>query len=140
MTQSPQQPGDEVAQPQRRQLIIAAVAGIALGLKSSGASALPNDATAGELLGPLLEALGQDFDAGTVMAMTDVSLELHLSRILRAPAAALASLPTAQELKQRILKNIEADYRAGEIRVVNGWWLSATEAYCLELIEQVRAG
>lgn len=130
---------ETMAQPQRRQFILAAVAGIALAMKSPVLSALTDQRNGSALLGPLLEALGQDFDAGTELAMTEAALQLHLGRILRAPVVMLESPLSTQEVKQRILRNIEADYRAGEIRVVDGWWLSATEAHCLELIEQVRA-
>lgn len=135
MKQETQQVRGDEALPQRRQVMmaIAAVAGLALTLKPPALL----DAS-GDTLGQLLKALG--YDAGKRATLTNADVELHLSRILRAPFAVLASDPSAQDLKRRICCNIEADYQAGDIRVVEGWWLSATEASCLELIEQVRAG
>lgn len=134
MSQDPEQVHEDLAQPQRRQVMMAltAIAGLALTVKSPAWF----DA-GGDLLGQLLQALGQKADKG--IAMTDAAVDLHLSRILRTPLSALAPDASVQELKQRIRHNIEADYRTGDIRVVDGWWLSATEASCLELIEQVSA-
>lgn len=122
-----------LAQPQRREVMmaIAAIAGLALTAQSPALLDAGSDS-----LRRLLKALGYDVGRGPVLTNADV--ELHLSRILRAPLAGLASDSSAQDLRQRIRRNIEADYRAGDIRVVDGWWLSATEANCLELLEQVR--
>lgn len=139
MKQDSQQVHADLAQPQRRQVMmaVAAIAGLAL----TGRSPAPLDTgaeffeTGGDLLGQLLKALGYRVDASAALANADI--ELHLSRILRAPLAVLAS---DQDLKRRIRRNIEADYQAGDIRIVDGWWLSATEANCLELIERLRAG
>lgn len=139
MRQDPQQVQAGPAQPQRRRVMmaVAAIAGLALTRRLPA----PFDAgaeffeTGGDLLGQLLKALGYRVDASA--ALTNADIELHLTRILRAPLAVLAS---DQDVKRRIRRNIEADYQAGDIRVVDGWWLSATEANCLELIERARAG
>jgi hypothetical protein len=122
----------DLAQPQRRQLMmaIAAIAGLALTRQSPALLSAGGDA-----LRHFLKVLG--YDVHNSVALTNADVELHLSRILRAPPA---SDPSPRDLKQRIRRNIESDYQAGDIRVVNGWWLSATEASCLELLEQVRAG
>lgn len=135
MRQDPEPVHEDLARPQRRQVImaLAAVASLASTMRSPALLDAGGDA-----LGQLLKALGYDIDKS--VALTNADVELHLARILRAPLAVLASDPSAQDLKRRIRRNIEADYRAGDIRVVDGWWLSATEANCLELIEQVRAG
>jgi hypothetical protein len=133
-----QDAGRKPAQPQRRQLIVAAasIAGIAMALQSPAIAALAEESSAGnDLLAKMLAALGQEIDGQ--VAMTNAALELHLTRILRAPTMCDATVP---DLKQRILQNIEADYKSGAIGIVDGWWLSQTEAHCLELIEQVRAG
>jgi hypothetical protein len=124
-----------LAQPQRRQLMmaIAAIAGLALTTQSPALLGAGGDA-----LRHFLKVLGYDVHNG--VALTNADVELYLSRILRVPLAALESHPSARDLKERIRRNIEADYQAGDIRVINGWWLSATEASCLELLEQVRAG
>jgi hypothetical protein len=135
MSQDSEPMHEELAQPQRRQLMmaIAAIGGLALTAQS------PELLDAGaDPLAQLLKALG--YDAGKSVALTNADVELHLGRILRAPFVVLVSDPSTQDLRQRIRRNIEADYRAGDIRVIDGWWLSATEANCLELIEQVRAG
>lgn len=142
MRQDLEQAHDDRVQPQRRQLMmaIAAIAGLSLTMRSptllnAGAEALE---TGRDLLAQLLNALGQQADRS--MATTNAAVELQLSSILRAPLSVFASDVSTHDLKQRIRRNIEADYQAGDIRIVDGWWLSATEANCLELIEQVRAG
>jgi hypothetical protein len=137
MSRDSERTHEDLAQPQRRQLMmaIAAIAGLAL---TTRLPALLNAGGDPDPLAQLLKALG--YDAGESVALTNAEVELHLGRILRAPLAVLSSDPSAQELRQRIRRNIEADYRAGDIRVIDGWWLSATEANCLALIEQVRAG
>ena len=140
MSQDTQQLHEGLAQPQRRQvmLAVAAIAGLALTIKSPAVMDAGVDLVeAGrDLLGRMLQALGQERGVG----VTNAAVELHLRRILGAPLAGLAPDVSVLDLKQRIRNNIEADYRAGDIRIVNGWWLSATEASCLELIEQVGAG
>jgi hypothetical protein len=135
MSQDSEPVHEGLAQPHRRQLMmaIAAIAGLALTTQSPAWLS-----AGGDPLRRFLKALGYDMDNGVALASADV--ELHLSRILRVPLAVLASDPSARELRQRIRRNIEEDYRAGDIRVIDGWWLSATEANCLELLEQVRAG
>lgn len=140
MSQDPRQLHEGLAQPQRRQvmLAVAAIAGLALTIKSPALIDAGADLVeaGSDLLGQMLQALGQEASVG----VTNAAVELHLGRILRAPLATLAPDVSVLDLKDRIRRNIEADYRAGDIRVVNGWWLSATEANCLELIAQVSAG
>lgn len=107
----------------RRQFILAAIAtaaGLPAAVRFSGAGA------DSDLLKRVLQALGQ----GGENAATTATIEARLARIVR------ANVPSASAgaLKQRIRANIQADYRAGAIRVVDGWWLSETEAECLELI------
>ena len=130
---------DLVLQQRRRVMAaVAAVAGLALTMTSPTLRNAGSDffEKGSDGLGRLLKALG--YEVNESVALTSADVELHVSRILRAPLAMLASDPSAQDLKHRIRRNIEADYQAGDIRVVDGWWLSATEASCLELIEQVR--
>lgn len=135
MRQDPEPVHEDLARLQRRQVMMAMAAVASLALTMRSPALLNAD---GDPLGQLLKALGYDVDKS--VALTNADVELHLTRILRAPLALLASDPSAQDLRQRIRRNIEADYQAGDIRVVNGWWLSATEASCLELIELVHAG
>ena len=139
----------------RRDVLFAAtaLAGASVAMRYPGIPSLASRghepiAAQNALLKQVLQALGQGIDSNAADAAMSASVDSQpsvdsqLSRILRAPAAALASQAPASvgDLKQLIRDNIEADYRAGEICVVNGWWLSATEASCLELIGSVRAG
>lgn len=106
----------------RRQFILAAAAAVV----SVSAVNISGAVTASDLLQRVLRALGYD-DAS---AATTAAIDARLARILRTKTL---SAPTG-DLKQRIRDNIAADYRAGALRVVDGWWLSETEADCLELI------
>jgi hypothetical protein len=137
--------GDEMPGParwRRRDVLLAAtaIAGTLLAVPPIVGSGREPVVAGNALLKRVLQALGHGIDSNELVA--SASVDLQLARILRVPAAVFASqAPTANDvtsdLKQLIRHNIEADYRAGEIRVVNGWWLSATEASCLELIGTV---
>lgn len=133
----------------RRDVLFAAtaIAGALLAVKYPGIPSLTSSgheliAAQNALLKQVLQALGQGIGGNEADAVMSASADLQLTRILRTPAAVIASQAPASvsDLKQLIRENIEADYRAGDICVVNGWWLSATEASCLELIGAVRAG
>ena len=125
---------ERLPRPLRRQVLQAAAGVVAMTLTMQ-LPAIAARETERELLARLLAALGESVDRPVVL--NHAALEHHLTRILRAPANTVES--STLELKQRVRANIEADYRAGELRVIDGVWLSATEAHCLELLEQVRA-
>lgn len=115
----------------RRQFILAAAAaivGVPLASKLSGAM------TGSDLLKQVLQALGHADEAVATTAQIDARLAL----ILRDPHLTdRLELIDGAYLRRRIKDNIEADYRDGALRVVDGWWLSSTEAECVELIAQV---
>ena len=139
--------GEQMSSPERWRrrdllLAVAAITGLAPHFMGGGRE---SGLAGSGLLRQVLQALGHGIDRNEVDALgasiLGASIDLQLARILRLPAAAVASQASGiDDLKRLIRDNIAADYRAGEIRVVNGWWLSATEASCLELIVAVRAG
>ena len=106
----------------RRRFILAAAAAV-VGLSAVRFAGV---VTESDLLKRVLHALGH----GDESAATTAAIDARLARILRTKTLSTS----ARDLKQRIRDNIEADYRAGALRVVDGWWLSETEADCLELI------
>lgn len=110
----------------RRQFILAATAVVGASL----AARLPGSFVEGDLLQKVLRALGH----GNAPVAAVAGMEECVTRILGSSVACSAP---AEELKHIIRRNIEADYLAGSISVVNGWWLSRTEAECLELIGKV---
>lgn len=110
----------------RRQFILAATAVVGASL----AARLPGSFVEDDLLQRVLRALGQENAPVAAVA----GIEDCVTSILGSPAACSES---TEDLKHIIRRNIEADYLAGSIRVVNGWWLSRTEAECLELIGKV---
>ena len=88
-----------------------------------------------ELLARVLEALHQPQVVLPVMD-EDVVRSL-LARVLDAPLHEIDSYAGASisQLKQRIHGNIARDYENRKVRVIDGWWLSETEAGCLELLQ-----
>lgn len=131
---------ESVSQPMRRRLMIAAVMAAAFGAETASSwEQMPRPANAHPLLQTMLEALGQRFDAMHLTGIEAAQIEPHLERVLRESLASSASWSAAQ-VRRCLRQHIEADYRDGELRVVHGWWLSATEAHCLELLEQLRLG
>lgn len=138
-----EQPPDELTQPQRRHVImaVAAVAGLAAAIKSPSAWMAEGADASGALLARVLQALGEPVPEQVrgSRSVTHEAVEQYLVRILRIPLSELAPDISERDLKARIRDNIAADYRNGDIRIVAGWWLSAAEAQCLELIERVRA-
>jgi len=91
-----------------------------------------------KLLTRVLEALHHRAP-GEVRAADDDIIRPLLARVLSAPVQQLDSYAntSAAELKVRIQANIAQDYRQRRLRVIEGWWLSETEAGCLELVEFV---
>jgi hypothetical protein len=87
-----------------------------------------------ELLARVLEALHQP--QVVLPATDDDVVRSLLARVLDAPVHEIDSYASASisQLKQRIHGNIARDYANQKVRVVDGWWLSETEAGCLELL------
>ena len=73
------------------------------------------------------------------LAVPDVADEARvqrlLGRVLQVSPDRLdeCSALTVAQLKARIGANIASNYRQRQIRVVDGWWLSETEAAAVEL-------
>lgn len=117
----------------RRQFVLAVAAALVGVPMASKCSAVTADT---DLLKQVLQALGHADEA----VATTTEIDARLTRILREPGRAdRPEFMDERYLRERIKYNIEADYRDGAIRVVDGWWLSHTEAECLELIAQVCA-
>jgi hypothetical protein len=59
-----------------------------------------------------------------------------LARVLGATPHEIDSYASVSvpQLRQRIQGNIVRDYENRKLRVIDGWWLSETEAGCLELL------
>ena len=125
---------------QRRNFIVAtsAVAMAVLAERLPGVKLAGAGSTYDELLARVLEAL-HHHPQGKFPVASDEKIRPLLARVLGAPADDLDSYATVSpaQLKQRIQDNIVSDYKQRRLRVVEGWWLSDTEAGCLELVECV---
>ena len=124
--------------PRRRNFIVAASA-VALALLSQRLPGVRRTGTGSshdKLLARVLEAL-HHHSPGGVRAVADEVIRPLLARVLNAPANELDNYTNASaaQLQQRIQDSIALDYKERRLRVIEGWWLSETEAGCLELVE-----
>jgi len=121
-----------------RRTFIAATSAAALLVLSERLAGMARTGTSHDkLLTRVLEALHHPARA-EVRAADDIIRPL-LARVLSTPVHELDSYAdaSAAQLKERIQANIAQDYRQRRLRVIEGWWLSETEAGCLELVEVV---
>jgi hypothetical protein len=121
---------------QRRHMMIAvsAAALVVLADRLPGMQVAASRSKHEELLARVLEALHQPQPVSK--AMDEGVARQLLARVLDATqhefdSYASISIP---HLRQRIQGNIVRDYENRKLRVIDGWWLSETEAGCLELL------
>lgn len=118
----------------RRTFIVATSAAALLLLSERLAGMQRTGTSRDKLLARVLEALHHP--APAELRVADDTIRSLLARVLGTPVHELDSYADASvaQLKERIQANIAQDYRQRRLRVIEGWWLSETEAGCLELV------
>ncbi|HEY4366937.1 MAG TPA: hypothetical protein VGN07_06845 [Steroidobacteraceae bacterium] len=121
---------------QRRSFVAAASATAVLALAGGLSSAGPAGSKLDALLARVLQALNHPAPGKPAGVLAGV--DSLLARVLNISLGELddyAQMPNAT-LRRRIQDNIALDYGQRHLRVIDGWWLSNTEADCMELIER----
>ena len=106
----------------------------------TGAAAIASGTGQSDLALRVIAVLGHESSANAALSTAhEPVIESLLGQIFATPDAGPGELrhASAQMLRKRIRANIESDFSAGKITAVNGWWISDTEARCLELVDFV---
>ena len=123
-----------------RRTLLGAIAGMgaAAALGSFIRASVQDEISATSLAQRVITVLGHGRSSGIFMsASTEHTSAELLAQILAVDDQELEKLRHVPEqaLRKRIHGNVQSDFLAGNVTALNGWWISNTEARCLQLID-----